>query len=58
VGLSWTETNALALRRGPYLIAAGLDESIPNAASFVLHGRFIDLFDAQLPVRDLPRFKE
>ena len=52
VGLSWRETNALALRRGPYLIAAGLDESIPNAASFVLHGRFIDLFDAQLPVRN------
>jgi hypothetical protein len=52
INLSWTETNALVLRRGPYLIAAGLDESIPDAASFVLHGNFIDLFDAQLPLRN------
>ena len=52
MNLNWTETNALVLRRGPYLIAAGLDESIPNAAPFVLHGHYIDLFDAQLPLRN------
>lgn len=48
VRVPWSETNALVLRRGPYVIAAGLDESLPNAPTPVLHGRFIDLFDAQL----------
>lgn len=51
VHLPWSETNALVLRRGPYVIAAGLDDSIPNAAPVTLHGRFVDLFDADLPVR-------
>jgi hypothetical protein len=45
--LAWQETNYLALRRGPYWIGAGLDESIP-AASKALNGRFINLFDPQL----------
>ena len=31
IHLPWSETNALVLRRGPYVIAAGLDDSIPNA---------------------------
>jgi hypothetical protein len=47
----WNESNALVLRRGPYVIAAGLDDSIPNAQPATLHGRFVDLFDANLPVR-------
>jgi hypothetical protein len=51
VHLPWSETNALVLRRGPYVIAAGLDESVPNAAPVTLHGRFVDLFDADLAVR-------
>ncbi len=51
VGLEWQESNALVLRRGPYVVAAGLDESLPSAKSFELHGHFIDLFDASLPVR-------
>jgi hypothetical protein len=50
IGLSWKESNALALRRGPYLIAAGLDESVPDAATTVLHGRLISLFDPTLAV--------
>ncbi len=50
VNLQWKETNALVLRRGPYIIAAGLDESIPNAKPHVLHGRFIDLFNSNLPI--------
>jgi hypothetical protein len=48
-GLKWRETNYLLVRRGPYVIAAGLDESIggnPRA----LHGRFINLFDSELRV--------
>jgi hypothetical protein len=48
--LEWRETNYLLLRRGPYLIAAGLDESIPGAPK-VLRGRFINLFDSQLRVQ-------
>jgi hypothetical protein len=51
IHLPWRETDALVLRRGPYVIAAGLDESIPNGAPVTLHGRFVDLFDADLPVR-------
>jgi len=48
--LEWRETNYLLLRRGPYVVAAGLDESIAGAPK-VLHGRFIDLFDPQLRVQ-------
>ena len=51
VKLPWTETDSLVLRRGPYLIAAGLDESLPNARPFVLHGRYLNLFDPELKVR-------
>jgi hypothetical protein len=45
--LQWSETNCLLLRRGPYVIAAGLDESIGGPAR-TLHGRFINLFDSEL----------
>jgi hypothetical protein len=43
----WSETNCLFLRRGPYIIAAGLDESIGGAAR-TLHGRYVNLFDSEL----------
>ena len=49
--LKWRETNHLLLRRGPYLIAAGLDESVPGEAK-ELRGQFVNLFDPQLQVRD------
>ncbi|MDD2765803.1 MAG: hypothetical protein PHE83_17720 [Opitutaceae bacterium] len=52
VRLEWRESNALALQRGPYVVAAGLDESVPEVQPAVLSGRFVDLFDAELPVRD------
>ena len=48
--INWLETNYLLLRRGPYVIASGLDESIEGAPK-VLHGRFINLFDSQLQVQ-------
>ena len=51
VSLPWKVSNALVLRRGPYVVAAGLDESLPDAAAPRLTGRFVDLFDADLPVR-------
>ncbi len=49
--LKWRETNSLLLRRGPYIIAAGLDESIAGEPK-VLQGRFINLFDPSLRVLD------
>ncbi|MES2461967.1 MAG: hypothetical protein V4671_15390 [Armatimonadota bacterium] len=49
VRLPFKETNHLVLRRGPYVVAAGLDESLPGPAHR-LDGQFIDLFDARLPV--------
>jgi hypothetical protein len=49
IGLSYKETNHLALRRGPYVIAAGLDESM-GGAPHTLQGHFINLFDARLPI--------
>lgn len=49
-GLTWKETNYLALRRGPYVIAAGLDESV-EADPLQLKGRFVNLFDPELKVQ-------
>jgi len=49
-GLRWRETNYLLLRRGPYVIGAGLDESI-EGASHRLRGRFVNLFDPELRVQ-------
>jgi hypothetical protein len=49
--LKWRETSSLLLRRGPYVIAAGLDESIAGEPK-VLHGRFVNLFDSELRVLD------
>lgn len=49
-GLKWRETNYLLLRRGPYIVAAGLDESIGGEAH-VLKGRFVNLFDPELRVQ-------
>jgi hypothetical protein len=46
----WRETSYLLLRRGPYIIAAGLDESISGAPRG-LRGRFVNLFDSELCVR-------
>ena len=51
IGLEWSEKNYLLLRRGPYVVAAGLDESIGGAPR-VLNGRFVNLFDSELRVLD------
>ncbi|MBI5384404.1 MAG: hypothetical protein HZA90_06915 [Verrucomicrobia bacterium] len=50
-GLKWRETNYLLLRRGPYVIGAGLDESVAGEPK-TLRGRFVNLFDPELRVRD------
>lgn len=48
--LKWRETNYLLLRRGPYVIAAGMDESVSGEPK-VLKGRFVNLFDPELRVQ-------
>lgn len=48
-GLKWRETNYLLLRRGPYVIGAGMDESSADDAHR-LQGRFVNLFDPGLRV--------
>ena len=49
VKLTWRETASLILRRGPYVVAAGLDESITTGPK-VLIGNFVNLFDSELRV--------
>jgi hypothetical protein len=46
IHLPWKETGSLVLRRGPFVIAAGLDSSV--AKPLPLYGTFIDLFDPHL----------
>ena len=48
-GSKWRETNHLLLRRGPYVIAAGLEESV-EGDPLVLSGRFVNLLDPELQV--------
>jgi hypothetical protein len=47
---TWKESNYLLLRRGPYLIASGLDESVEGATK-TIHGKFVNLFDSELRVQ-------
>lgn len=51
VGLEWKTTNYIALRRGPYLIGAGMDETSDDS-THELKGRFVNLFDPELKLRD------
>jgi hypothetical protein len=48
--LKWVTSSAIVLRRGPYVIAAGLDET-PATDVHALRGLFVDLFDPKLTVR-------
>ena len=52
-GMAWDEGNALALRRGPYVVAAGMDEST-DEEQMVLEGRYVNLFDAELGICEDP----
>ena len=47
--LKWRETNYLLLRRGPYVLAAGLDESVAGEPK-TIRGRWVNLFDPELRV--------
>jgi hypothetical protein len=44
-----TYKNSFVLKRGPYIVSAALDEDSKNEP-LKLQGRFIDLFDTELPV--------
>jgi hypothetical protein len=52
IHLPWHETDALVLRRGPFVIASGLD--LPNAAPTTLPGTYINLFDPHLALASNP----
>jgi hypothetical protein len=47
--ITYRETNYLALRRGPYVVAAGLAESRSDDKK-ILSGRFLNLFDPDLDI--------
>lgn len=51
VAVSWERKNGMALRRGPYVIAAVLDEAITDEP-YDLRGKYVDLLDKNLPVLD------
>ena len=48
-GQTWTESPALVLRRGPYIVTAGFDFAA-GTIPVTLKGRFISLFDADQSV--------
>lgn len=48
--IEWKESSSIILRRGPYVIAAGMDET--QAPSQTLKGAFVDLFDPKLSVQE------
>ena len=49
VGLKYEESNSLELKRGPYVIAACLEESVSDKP-LVLEGLFVDIYNAKLEV--------
>lgn len=49
LALPWSESNVLALRRGPYVAAAGMDESMSDEPT-ILSGTFVNLFDPRLSI--------
>jgi hypothetical protein len=48
--VEWKESPAFVLKRGPYVVAAGLDEGLSDAPPPTITGRLIPLFDPALPV--------
>ncbi len=50
-GLTYQQNNFLQLRRGPYVIAACLEESVSDIP-LELEGLFVDIYDAKLSVHD------
>lgn len=51
IGLNWKESPAFVMRRGPYVVAAGLEDS-PTKKAVHLDGHFVSLLNGNLPVMD------
>ena len=51
IGLNYVVNNYLRLNRGPYIIAACIEESISDQP-LELKGLFVDIFNAELPVQE------
>lgn len=56
IELKWEPSNHFVLRRGPYVVCDVMDESI-NDDPCMLEGKFVDLFDAELPVKNTVAIK-
>lgn len=50
--MEWKTRNYIVLRRGPYVVGAGLDES-PDSSIHFLKGRFVNMFDPGLSVQSV-----
>jgi hypothetical protein len=48
-GIDWQTQGSIALRRGPYIVSAGMDETDAPRKPFV--GKFVDLFDPTLKLQ-------
>ena len=55
-GLTYRENNFLQLRRGPYVIAACLEDSL-SRTPLTLEGQYVDIYDANLTVHDTVTLK-
>jgi hypothetical protein len=55
IHLDWKETDSLVLRRGPFVIASGLDLQKGEAIS--LNGTFVNLFDPHLALKVNPKIQ-
>jgi hypothetical protein len=53
LGLGWDESSTLILRRGAYISAGGMDESV-SAEPVKLQGRYVNLYDPRLSVVENP----
>lgn len=49
--LPWQVSSHLVMRRGPYVIGAGMEESPVEGPPPVIRGRFVNLFDPELQVQ-------
>ncbi len=56
LGLTWSIADLLALQRGPYVVAAGMDEAL-SESNVSLPGMWVNLFDAELSIHTNPAIR-
>ena len=54
--IKWSSDTSLVLKRGPYLVAAVMDESV-NQDPLILKGNYVNLYEPDLPVISAVRLK-